>query len=184
MTPSIIVAPFDGTGTTMWSDSWSGHLKVESNLLEKLMPHIESTYRASDQREKRTLQGFSMGGFGALKIGFKHPQLFSKIISLDGAIHSWKTISNRRKKITEEVFKTEEAFDQNSPWKSSERYVSQADQFPMKVFVVEAWVKDYNQNFKAHLEQLALPFEYIVTDCGHDMNCMMKQGVISRSYES
>jgi hypothetical protein len=54
----------------------------------------------------------------------------------------------------------------------------------MKVFVVEAWVKDYNQNFKAHLEQLALPFEYIVTDCGHDMNCMMKQGVISRSYES
>ena len=43
--------------------------------------------RLSDKREDTFIGGFSMGGYGAFVNGLRHPELFSKIISVNAALN-------------------------------------------------------------------------------------------------
>ncbi len=180
--PMLMVAPYDGVGMSMWTDDWKNETMAESDLIEKLVPHIQEKYSVYKDRENTILQGFSMGGFGATKIGFKYPELFGKIISLDGAIHNWETISKRRKKTAESVFGIEDQFNKNSPWKYSESYAKQQDKFPLRIFIVRAWVKEYNNNFRKHLQGLGIDFTFIETSCQHDVSCMLNNEKVSIVY--
>ena len=40
----------------------------------------------SDRREDTFIGGFSMGGYGAFVNGFRHPELFSRIIAVNSAL--------------------------------------------------------------------------------------------------
>ncbi|MEP6635341.1 MAG: alpha/beta hydrolase family protein [Acidobacteriota bacterium] len=59
--------------------------KYESYILQELMPDVEKRFRVSKEREGRALAGLSMGGYGALKFGVKHPEMFSLVASMSGA---------------------------------------------------------------------------------------------------
>ena len=65
--------------------------KYESYILQELIPDVEKRFRASSERESRAIAGLSMGGYGALKFGVKHPELFVFAASLSGALDaaSW-----------------------------------------------------------------------------------------------
>lgn len=60
--------------------------KYESYILAELIPDVEQRFRASSRREGRAIGGLSMGGYGALKFGVKHPELFVFAASLSGAL--------------------------------------------------------------------------------------------------
>lgn len=55
----------------------NGGKKYEDYLTKDLLQHIESTYRAQKGRKNRAIAGTSMGGYGALKAAFKHPDLYA-----------------------------------------------------------------------------------------------------------
>jgi S-formylglutathione hydrolase FrmB len=59
--------------------------KFETYILQELIPDVERRYRALRARDARAVAGLSMGGYGALKFGVKHPQLFIFAASLSGA---------------------------------------------------------------------------------------------------
>ena len=65
--------------------------KFETYILEELIPDVERRYRALVTRDARAVAGLSMGGYGALKFGVKHPQTFALAASLSGAFDapSW-----------------------------------------------------------------------------------------------
>src|SRR6185295_1265965 len=46
---------------------------------------VEKRFRVSTQREGRAIAGLSMGGYGAIKFGLKHPAMFALAASLSGA---------------------------------------------------------------------------------------------------
>lgn len=81
--PMIMVFP-NGLPMGMWCDWKNGSVKLETMFIEELIPHIDRSFRTQAQREGRILEGFSMGGYGAARLGFKHPQLFAAV-SLLGA---------------------------------------------------------------------------------------------------
>jgi putative tributyrin esterase len=60
--------------------------KYESYILQELIPDVEKRFRASTAREGRAIGGLSMGGYGALKFGVKHPESFVFVASLSGAL--------------------------------------------------------------------------------------------------
>ena len=51
----------------------------ESYFLKEVIYLTESRYSVSRRPEGRSIGGISMGGFAALHIGFRHPELFAKI---------------------------------------------------------------------------------------------------------
>lgn len=53
--------------------------QYEDAIIKDLIPYIEKTYRTQGTRDARAIQGISMGGFGALVLAFKHPELFSSV---------------------------------------------------------------------------------------------------------
>jgi S-formylglutathione hydrolase FrmB len=59
--------------------------KYESYILRELIPDVEKRFRVSTQREGRAIAGLSMGGYGAIKFGLKHPEIFSFAASMSGA---------------------------------------------------------------------------------------------------
>lgn len=57
-----------------------------SFIAEELPAIIESTFHASSRPEDRYIMGYSMGGFGAVKIGLTNPHRYHKIASLSGCM--------------------------------------------------------------------------------------------------
>lgn len=60
--------------------------KYESYILQELIPDVDYRFRTNTSREGRAIAGFSMGGYGALKFGLKHPDAFALSASMSGAL--------------------------------------------------------------------------------------------------
>jgi S-formylglutathione hydrolase FrmB len=73
----LIVTP-DG-GSSFYINSRDGRLRYEDFFLQEFLPQIEKRYRAQSGRASRGIAGISMGGYGALHIGFRHPELFASV---------------------------------------------------------------------------------------------------------
>lgn len=66
------------------NDSWYVG-ESERSLINELIPYIEANYTVRPERNSRAIAGISMGGYGALKIAFRHPEMFTFAGSLSGA---------------------------------------------------------------------------------------------------
>ena len=86
-TPAMIVVYVNGMIRSSYVDSADGKTPVETVSIKELIPHIDATCRTIATREGRMIEGFSMGGSGAAKWGFKFPELFGSISIIDGALH-------------------------------------------------------------------------------------------------
>lgn len=63
---------------------------IEDVLMKDLIPYVDAHYRTIASREGRGVEGFSMGGCGALRLGFKYPEMFSAVSSVAGAVVLWE----------------------------------------------------------------------------------------------
>lgn len=58
----------------------------EDYLIDDLIPYVDSHYRTIADRSARAVAGLSMGGYGALLLGFKHYDKFAAAASMSGAL--------------------------------------------------------------------------------------------------
>jgi S-formylglutathione hydrolase FrmB len=81
----IIVTP---EGENGWYTDGAGgsNDRFESYFLEELMSDVDRRFRTIAERRGRGVAGLSMGGYGALKFGLKHPELFAFAASTSGAL--------------------------------------------------------------------------------------------------
>lgn len=82
-TPMIIVYA-NGGSQTNYCDSYDGKYMGETTIIKELIPYIDKNYRTIASRDKRSIQGMSMGGFGAMRLGLKYPELFSSLVAFAG----------------------------------------------------------------------------------------------------
>jgi S-formylglutathione hydrolase FrmB len=80
----LIVAP-EG-GRTFYINSADGSVRYSDFFLQEFIPLIESKYRVSKGRSNRAISGISMGGYGALRFAFSHPELFSAVSAQSAAL--------------------------------------------------------------------------------------------------
>lgn len=73
-------------GASFYINSKDGKVRYEDFLLREFFPFIEKKYRASPGRANRAISGVSMGGYGALHVAFRHPQLFSAVSAHSAAL--------------------------------------------------------------------------------------------------
>ncbi len=58
--------------------------KYETYIVKDLIAEIDAKYRTIATREGRAIAGLSMGGFGALQLSMRHPDLFAAAASHSG----------------------------------------------------------------------------------------------------
>jgi endo-1,4-beta-xylanase len=78
--PFLVVFP-NGGQSTWYADSHDGKLPIETMIVRELIPHVDATYRTLTDRAGRAISGMSMGGFGAITLGMKHPDIFSSVVA-------------------------------------------------------------------------------------------------------
>ena len=121
--PAILVLA-NGGRTTFFSDAPDESLMGETVILE-LIDHIDRTFRTVATREGRSLHGYSMGGFGALKLAFKHPQRFHSVVAYGATLSSAADAKKHLGKIYSRMFGGDEAkFQANNPMHLAERRAS------------------------------------------------------------
>jgi S-formylglutathione hydrolase FrmB len=80
----LVVSP-DGWDT-FYINSRDGKTPYGDFFLREFMPFIERTYRVRNGRAAHGITGFSMGGYGALRIAFAHPELFGSVSAHSAAL--------------------------------------------------------------------------------------------------
>ncbi|MDP9102110.1 MAG: alpha/beta hydrolase-fold protein [Actinomycetota bacterium] len=88
LAPFVVAAPDGnslGANDPEWADSVKGHVKLETFVTGPLIEAVEGANRR-DARH-RAIAGFSMGGYGAVTLALKHPELFGQVASLAGYFH-------------------------------------------------------------------------------------------------
>ncbi len=94
----LIVVMADGGNS--WYANWAkseGEAKNawEDAIVKDLIGHVDATYRTVAIREGRAINGLSMGGYGSLMIGLRHPETFASVGSHSGAIGFARSIAKK-----------------------------------------------------------------------------------------
>jgi len=84
--PEFIIVFVNAGAETFFADSPDGRIPSETAFIRELIPHVDATYRTLPTRTARAIEGFSMGGFGALTLSFKHPDLFNSVVAYAPAL--------------------------------------------------------------------------------------------------
>ncbi len=70
-----------------WATSEGGQKNAwEDYMINDVIGHVDANYRTIAKREGRAINGLSMGGYGGLMLGLRHPDMFCSIASHSGAI--------------------------------------------------------------------------------------------------
>ncbi|MHB1104998.1 MAG: alpha/beta hydrolase-fold protein [Lutibacter sp.] len=85
-------------------NDYAGKFLYEDMFTKELVPFIDASYRTIPNKEHRATMGYSMGGFGALILPLKNPDLFTISVPL--------SISVR----TDEQYKIEDTSEWNEQW--------------------------------------------------------------------
>ncbi len=84
--PMILVMPDGGAG--WYVNNFDRTVPYEDFFFKEFMGHIERTYRIRSEKRYRAVAGLSMGGFGALVYGMRHPELFGSVVAFSAAVRS------------------------------------------------------------------------------------------------
>ncbi|WP_405926752.1 alpha/beta hydrolase [Streptomyces sp. NBC_00035] len=114
MPPTIVVLP-QALPIGWYVDSKDGARPVEQTIADDLVNHVDATYRTIREPWARTIEGFSMGGFGALHIGFKYPKIFGRVSAIASPL--LKDLSMEPdERVANTFFGDQAYYDAVSPW--------------------------------------------------------------------
>ena len=86
--PFVVVAPNGRSELhpdTEWADSTDGKVMLETFIVERVIAAVEGDHPRD--RAHRAIAGHSMGGYGAMNLGLRHPDVFGQIVSIAGYYH-------------------------------------------------------------------------------------------------
>lgn len=92
VTPDGLIGPYAGS---YWTNS-ELYGAFEDFVLQDVVTYMDSNYRTLPTRVFRSIQGLSMGGYGAMKIGLKHPEVFRALASHSGPNELLVDLEHRR----------------------------------------------------------------------------------------
>jgi len=86
----IVVMPDERTkmiGSFYTNSSATGNWEDFTTV--DLVRYVDQKFRTLNRAENRGLAGHSMGGYGAIKLGMKHPDVFSVVYAMNPALLGW-----------------------------------------------------------------------------------------------
>ena len=182
--PMLVVFP-NGLANSMWCDSKDGRVPMETILIKELIPHIDMTFRTVVNRDGRLLEGFSMGGYGAGRLGFIHSDMFGTVSILAGGPMDLdfqgpraKNNPAERERILKDTFGNDlDYFKMQSPLKVAEKKAAgMSGKSLVRVAVGERdFTADLNRAYSEHLKKLKVIHELtVVPGIAHETMPLLK----------
>lgn len=84
--PAVIVLPDAGTSWNI--NDCRGKYRWEDMFLMEFIPYIEAQYHISRNPDHRAIGGLSMGGYGAIVLALKHPDIFHLVLAMSAALRT------------------------------------------------------------------------------------------------
>ncbi len=183
MPPMLVVFP-DGN-RTMWCNDKDGRVPMETVFIEDLIPDVDASFRTRANRRGRLIEGFSMGGYGAARMGFKYPELFAAVSMLapgpmqpDFLAVGPRSNLQVRQRILDKVYGGDpDYFKAQSPWMLAEQHAETLRniRMPMRLLIGELdETVDISRAFVSHLESLGLSLTFkVFSAIGHDPRALL-----------
>ena len=177
--PPCLVVFVNGLANGMYVDWKDGSAPLETIIVKELVPHIDDSYRTIATREGRLLDGYSMGGYGAARLGFTYPDVFRGVSIMGGGPLQADLLDDapragkrRAEEVLERVYGGDpEYFRSVSPRVLAERHAEAIARGSLVRVVCGDRDETFanNRDFHEHLERLGIPHAWIVLPgVGHD----------------
>jgi S-formylglutathione hydrolase FrmB len=172
--PMIVVMPTGGRGWYTNARSLPGRA-YEDHMIKDVVPLVDRFFPTIARREGRVIGGLSMGGYGAVKLSLKYPEMFCAAVSHSGVLmtplHKPET---RPKELQSQQPEFEAVF--GASWRGgAEDPVALAKKCPVHLRPAmyfdcgtEDFLLEQNREFHAVLEGLRFPHEYHEFSGGHE----------------
>ena len=151
-----------------WSESAAGQKNnFDDYIAGDLINYVDGHYRTIARREGRAIIGLSMGGYGGITLGLRHPELFCAIGSHSGAL-SWAQQARQALQAGREPFVTW-TNRQDNPGAGGlniKGFSTQAERTPQGKIFLKPEDADAYDPFKLVLQIPADKLPHIYLDCG------------------
>ena len=177
--PFIVVVP-EGKDAWYTDGATVPNDKFESYFVEELIPDVDRRFRTVAAREGRMIAGLSMGGYGSLKFGLKHPELFAFAGSMSGALPaaSWLPDEKLLAFVRPSIARVYGPADQpdNETRRANDIYRIARELTPEKIKTLpflyldcgtEDFLIGFNRDFSALLLEKKVPHEFRELPGGH-----------------
>lgn len=186
MPAALVVFP-NGLSHSMWCNSKDGRVPMESVFINELIPQVDANFRTIRTRSGRLLEGFSMGGYGAARLGFKYADQFGAVSILGaGPLQREFSIADGPREMAQARSQTlrfiygddQSYFRQQSPWMLAEKNAEALRSGHVRLRIVVGERDEMyppNRIFSSHLSQLRIPHDFVVMpDVGHNPLALFK----------
>ncbi|SIO45695.1 S-formylglutathione hydrolase FrmB [Singulisphaera sp. GP187] len=167
--PLVVVMPDGGRG--WYTNSVDGLQKYEDDLIKDVVGLVDRTFPVKAERAGRAIGGLSMGGYGAIKIGLKHFEMFASVSSHSGALSFPHLDPEKAKTLSPEfprIFGTSAKGGPEDPFAIVERI----DHGRIPAIRIDCGKEDFlieqNRAFHKHLDDLHIRHEYEEYPGNHD----------------
>ena len=174
--PLVIVTPDAGNG---WYTNSAGEpaAKFEDYVLVDLIADVERKYDVIRSRYGRAIAGLSMGGFGAVKMALKRPNLFFFAASFSGA-HPVARDPDFGSRFGKEFERMQQIFGpaDSETRRANDVYLlaSKASHAAVPYFYLDCGTGDFllhaNRELAATFERAKIAYEYHEYPGGHSWN--------------
>ncbi len=180
--PKLIIVSVQALPVGRYLNSKDGKQPIENVVIKDLIPHIDSTYRTLTCKENRCIEGMSMGGYGALRFGFKFPDLFGLVSAVAPSI--LRNLSDEPEEIGVSFGNSQDYFEEVGPWHlaevNAERFIQNKNSIRLLIGNKDNRLLESLRNYHRLLLDLKISHVYkeipeaghiyseVATNCGDD----------------
>jgi S-formylglutathione hydrolase FrmB len=161
--PLLVVMPDGGRG---WYTNAAVGSAYENDLIKDVVGLVDRTFPVKAERSGRAIGGLSMGGYGAVKIGLKHHEMFASVNSHSGALAIVHRESQQDDAIRDLGPELERIFGKSPQGGPEDPFaiVEKIDHGRIPALRIDCgkgdFLLDHNRAFHKHLESMHIPHEY------------------------
>jgi S-formylglutathione hydrolase FrmB len=168
--PLIVVMPDGGRG--FYADAEQGFAYGKA-IGTELIERIDRTFPTKAERGGRCIAGLSMGGYGALRLGLSHPDLYCAAVSHSGALNFGHQViyGEHVRPMAPEFARI---LGENPTGGPNDLYAlaEKSDRGALPTLRIDCGTEDHlieaNRTFHTHLETLGIAHEYEEHPGAHD----------------
>jgi S-formylglutathione hydrolase FrmB len=165
----MIVCPDGGYSSWYINSPIDETYQYESFVANELVHHIDNNYKTIKNSNARALTGLSMGGFGGIYVGLKHPKTFGAIGSMSGALEL-TLITDKRYQLYKRLG---DSTTYNTTWKKYSTFamidtIAVTNQSIIVDCGVDDFVLPFNEELHKRLMKRKINHDYILRPGKHD----------------